>query len=115
MEIGLMQHILNKEQEREAVGEQFQLYKCVDPMGFVGQSGMKGLQEFKKGTTTLGFCFQGGVIIAVDSRASMGSFLASETVKKVIEINDYLLGTMAGGAADCQYWERYLNMECRLY
>jgi 20S proteasome subunit beta 5 len=40
----------------------------------------------------------------------MGSFLASETVKKVIEINEYLLGTMAGGAADCSYWERYLNM-----
>jgi hypothetical protein len=29
---------------------------------------------------------------------------ASGTVKKVIEINKYLLGTMAGGAADCQYW-----------
>ena len=49
--------------------------------------------------------------MAVDSRASMGSFLSSETVRKVIEINDYLLGivvlrymfigTMAGGAADC--------------
>lgn len=30
--------------------------------------------------------------------------IASGTVKKVIEINPYLLGTMAGGAADCQYW-----------
>lgn len=29
---------------------------------------------------------------------------ASGTVKKVIEINKFLLGTMAGGAADCQYW-----------
>jgi 20S proteasome subunit beta 5 len=28
--------------------------------------------DFKKGTTTLGFKFNGGVIIAVDSRASMG-------------------------------------------
>ena len=33
----------------------------------------------------------------------------------MIEINPYLVGTMAGGAADCYYWERYLNMECRLY
>ena len=39
---------------------------------------------------------------------------ASATVKKVIEINPYLLGTMAGGAADCSYWERVLAMECRL-
>ncbi|OLL23237.1 Proteasome subunit beta type-5 [Neolecta irregularis DAH-3] len=67
------------------------------------------------GTTTLAFRFQGGVVIAVDSRATAGSWIASQTVKKVIEINPYLLGTMAGGAADCQYWETYLGMQCRLH
>jgi len=67
------------------------------------------------GTTTLAFKFRGGIIVAVDSRATAGSYIASGTVKKVIEINKYLLGTMAGGAADCQYWETYLGMECRLY
>jgi len=36
-------------------------------------------------------------------------------VKKIIEINPYLLGTMAGGAADCAFWERNLGMQCRLY
>jgi 20S proteasome subunit beta 5 len=70
------------------------------------------------GTTTLAFRFKGGIIVAVDSRATAGSYVgksirgmktkaeyaASGTVKKVIEINPYLLGTMAGGAADCQYW-----------
>ena len=56
------------------------------------------------GTTTLAFRFKGGIIVAVDSRATAGSYIASGTVKKVIEINPYLLGTMAGGAADCQYW-----------
>lgn len=29
--------------------------------------------------------------------------LASGTVKKVIEINPYLLGTMAGGAGQCSF------------
>uniref|UniRef100_A0A7S0YSK3 Proteasome subunit beta n=1 Tax=Polytomella parva TaxID=51329 RepID=A0A7S0YSK3_9CHLO len=67
------------------------------------------------GTTTLGFIFQHGVIIAVDSRATMGSYISSQTVKKVIEINKYLLGTMAGGAADCQFWQRNLGRQCRLY
>ncbi|KFM24035.1 Proteasome subunit beta type-5-B [Auxenochlorella protothecoides] len=70
------------------------------------------------GTTTLGFIFQGGVIVAVDSRASQGSYISSQTVKKVIEINPFLLGTMAGGAADCQFWERNLGRQvvwCRLY
>jgi 20S proteasome subunit beta 5 len=71
--------------------------------------------QFAHGTTTLGFKFQHGVIIAVDSRATAGSYIASQTVKKVIEINPYLLGTMAGGAADCSYWERVLAMRCRLY
>ena len=40
---------------------------------------------------------------------------ASQTVKKVIEINPYLLGTMAGGAADCSFWERVLAKQCRIY
>ena len=67
------------------------------------------------GTTTLAFKFKGGVVVAVDSRASAGAYIASQTVKKVIEINPFLLGTMAGGAADCSYWERYLGMRCRLF
>jgi len=67
------------------------------------------------GTTTLGFVFQGGVVIAVDSRSTQGSYIASQSVKKVIEINPYLLGTMAGGAADCSFWERELGRQCRLY
>eukprot|EP00474_Spongospora_subterranea_P008716 CRZ09174.1 hypothetical protein [Spongospora subterranea] len=71
--------------------------------------------KYAHGTTTLGFVFKGGVLIAVDSRASMGSYIGSGTVKKVIEINERLLGTMAGGAADCSYWERHLATECRLY
>ena len=39
---------------------------------------------------------------------------ASQTVKKVIEINPFLLGTMAGGAADCQFWQRNLGQQARL-
>lgn len=71
--------------------------------------------KFAKGTTTLAFKFNEGIIVAVDSRSTMGAYIASQTVKKVIEINPYLLGTMAGGAADCAFWERNLGMQCRLY
>lgn len=67
------------------------------------------------GTTTLSFIFKEGIIVAVDSRASMGSYISSQTVKKVIEINPFLLGTMAGGAADCQFWQRDLGRQCRLF
>lgn len=71
--------------------------------------------RFAHGTTTLAFSFKGGIIVAVDSRASMGQYIGSGTVKKVIEINPYLLGTMAGGAADCSFWERDLGRRCKLY
>jgi 20S proteasome subunit beta 5 len=71
--------------------------------------------QFDHGTTTLAFKFAHGVIVAVDSRATAGPYIASQTVKKVIEINPYLLGTMAGGAADCMFWERVLAQQCRVY
>merc|ERR1719320_1620722 len=67
------------------------------------------------GTTTLAFKFDHGVVVCTDSRATAGDYIASQTVKKVIEINPYLLGTMAGGAADCSFWERVLAKECRVY
>lgn len=81
---------------------------------FAGTS-EKDRLHFAHGTTTLAFLFQGGIIVAVDSRASMGSYIGSGTVKKIIEINPYLLGTMAGGAADCSFWERDLGRRCKLY
>ncbi len=75
------------------------------------------------------------MIVSVDSRATQGPYIgtsiclfqflltlnivgvysASQSVQKVIEINPFLLGTMAGGAADCQFWERDLGRQCRLY
>lgn len=67
------------------------------------------------GTTTLAFIYKNGIVVAVDSRATMGPYISSQSVKKVIEINPYLLGTMAGGAADCQFWERNLGRQCRLH
>merc|ERR1711871_751670 len=97
----------------------FALPNVADPKQFLNTvfegEGAPAKLDFAHGTTTLGFKFKGGVIIAVDSRASMGNYISSQTVKKVIEINPFLLGTMAGGAADCSYWERYLGMRCRLF
>ncbi|KAF1323279.1 Proteasome subunit beta type-5, partial [Globisporangium splendens] len=71
--------------------------------------------KFEKGTTTLAFIYNGGILVAVDSRSSMGSFVASGQAKKVNPINDYMLATLAGSGADCQYWQRNLAIQCRLY
>jgi 20S proteasome alpha/beta subunit len=58
------------------------------------------------GTTTLSFICHDGIVIAVDSRASIGDFVGSRTVKKIFPMNQHILATMAGGAADCSYWIR---------
>jgi len=81
----------------------------------VDEAGKDIKMHFDHGTTTLGFKYQGGVLLAVDSRATGGMYIGSGSVKKIIEINKFLLGTMAGGAADCTYWERVLSKQCRLY
>ena len=65
--------------------------------------------EFAYGTTTLSFIYDGGIVAAVDSRASLGNFVGSKTTQKVLPVNTHMLGTMAGGAADCSYWIRVKN------
>nr|CAH63453.1 proteasome (prosome, macropain) subunit, beta type, 8 (large multifunctional protease 7) [Canis lupus familiaris] len=58
----------------------------------LGENGEKNIRkEMVHGTTTLAFKFQHGVIVAVDSRATAGNYI------------------------NCQYWERLLAKECRLY
>jgi len=110
---------------RLALGEpgQFEVPNVADPAHFCrnnfasacGNSDANQTVKFAKGTTTLAFKFDGGIIVSVDSRSTMGAYIASGTVKKVIEINPFLLGTMAGGAADCSFWERNLGTQCRLH
>uniref|UniRef100_A0A3Q0R7J5 Proteasome 20S subunit beta 5 n=1 Tax=Amphilophus citrinellus TaxID=61819 RepID=A0A3Q0R7J5_AMPCI len=54
------------------------------------EDGVERKIEFLHGTTTLAFKFQHGVIVAVDSRATAGSYIAS-------------------------FWERLLARQCRIY
>ncbi|KAJ2776725.1 Proteasome subunit beta type-5 [Coemansia interrupta] len=101
-------------------GLNFELASGSNPASFTQQytdvaSEKDARIKIAHGTTTLAFKFREGVLVATDSRATMGNIISSQSVKKVIEINPYLLGTMAGGAADCSFWERVLGMECRLY
>uniref|UniRef100_A0A8C2E7E9 Proteasome subunit beta type-8 n=1 Tax=Cyprinus carpio TaxID=7962 RepID=A0A8C2E7E9_CYPCA len=62
--------------------------------------------DLNHGTTTLAFKFRHGVIVAVDSRASAGKYIGNIIFYQTI---------FSKFAADCQYWERLLAKECRLY
>ena len=71
--------------------------------------------NFDKGTTTAAFLYKNGIVVCADSRATGGQYIGSSCVRKILPINRFLLGTMAGGAADCVYWERVLSERCRLH
>jgi len=71
--------------------------------------------NFLHGTTTLAFIFKDGIIVAVDSRASMGKYISSRTTMKLVPVTENIIGTMAGGAADCSYWLRRLSAKAQLH
>jgi len=105
------------------IGQKFEMPPMADPRSFVdAHFGSNGRLHFLKGTTTLAFIYKpksandkGGIVVAVDSRATSGKYIATQNILKVLEISDHLVATMAGGAADCQFWIRVLAKQCRLY
>ncbi len=71
--------------------------------------------EVFKGTTTVGVLCDGGVVLASESRATMGSFIASSTAKKIYQVDDLVGLTTAGVVGDAQSLVRMVQVEARLY
>lgn len=68
-----------------------------------------------KGTTTIGVVCSDGVILATDTRATMGTYVASKRAKKVYRITDRLAMTVAGGVAVAQRVVEILRANARLF
>jgi proteasome beta subunit len=68
-----------------------------------------------KGTTTVAAVCNDGVIMATDTRATMGSYVASKHAKKVYKITDQLAMTIAGGVAAAQRVVDILKVNAKLY
>ena len=68
-----------------------------------------------KGTTTVGAVCSDGVILGTDTRATMGSYVASKRAKKVYRITDSLAMTIAGGVAVAQRIVDILKINARLF
>ncbi|TET61610.1 MAG: proteasome subunit beta [Promethearchaeota archaeon] len=66
------------------------------------------------GTTTVGIMIKDGVVVATDSQATAGTFVASKQAQKLFEINKYTATTIAGGVADCLYVVNQLKALSRL-
>jgi len=71
--------------------------------------------QLVKGTTGLALKFANGIIIVADRRASMGTFVASKTAKKVHKLNEYTAMGIAGLVSDAQSLIDVMKAELRLY
>ncbi len=68
-----------------------------------------------RGTTTVAAVCNDGVIMATDTRATMGNYVASKHAKKVYQITDQLAMTIAGGVAAAQRVVDILKVNAKLY
>lgn len=76
---------------------------------------MEEKEVTKTGTTTLGMIIKDGVVIATETRATMGTLIAHKQTKKLYKIDDHLALATAGLVGDLQILARYLNAEANLY
>ena len=75
---------------------------------------MEDIRQFK-GTTTIGLVCDNGVVMASESRATMGNFIASKEAKKIYQIDDLVGMTTAGSIGDAQRLVKWLQVEAKLY
>ena len=68
-----------------------------------------------KGTTTIGVVCRDGVILASDTRVTMGFYVAHKFGKKVYKVDDCLGMTIAGTVADAQKVVDILTANAQLY
>jgi len=68
-----------------------------------------------KGTTTIGVVCKNGVILASDTRVTMGFYVAHKQGKKIYRIDDHLAMTIAGTVADAQRTVDILTANAQLY
>lgn len=68
-----------------------------------------------KGTTTVGVVCRDGVILASDTRVTMGFYVAHKYGKKVYQIDDHLAMTIAGTVADAQFTVDVLTANAHSY
>lgn len=68
-----------------------------------------------KGTTTVGVVCKDGVILASDTRVTMGFYVAHKHGKKIYRIDDHLAMTISGSVADAQRTVDILTANAQLY
>jgi len=68
-----------------------------------------------RGTTTVGAVARDGLVLASDTRVTMGSLIVHKKGKKVYRIDDHLAMTISGVVADAQRTVEILRANSRIY
>jgi proteasome beta subunit len=72
-------------------------------------------EQIKKGTTTCALTCTDGVVLAADTRASAGFFIADRHVMKIQKVDKHLGMTIAGGVADAQNLVDVMRYNANIY
>ncbi len=75
----------------------------------------KQIQAKKTGTTTLGIVCKDCVVLASESKSTLGYLIASKTTQKIYQVDDKMAITTAGGSGDAQALVRLLKAEINIY
>lgn len=69
----------------------------------------------KTGTTTVALKYSDGVVVAADKRASAGTYIASKTARKILQVDEHMVLTISGYVGDAQYLARLADSEARYF
>ncbi|MBI2579921.1 MAG: archaeal proteasome endopeptidase complex subunit beta [Candidatus Aenigmarchaeota archaeon] len=72
-------------------------------------------EKLKTGTTTVGITCKDCVILAAESKSTLGYLVSSKTSQKIYKVDDRIAITTAGGAGDTQQLARVLKAEIQIY
>ncbi len=72
-------------------------------------------EQLKTGTTTVGILFRDGVVLASETKSTLGYLVASKTSQKIYPVDDKIAVTTAGGSGDTQALIRIVRAEINLY
>ncbi len=73
------------------------------------------VQIKKTGTTTLGMICKDGVVLAAESKSTLGYLIASKESEKIMQLDDHIAMTIAGSSGDAQALARYVKAELKLF
>ena len=71
--------------------------------------------KLKTGTTTVAIAAKDAVILGADKRATMGNYIHSKGITKIMRISNHLAMTLAGSVGDNQTLARWMSLEAKKY